>query len=251
MAWPTTTITTTDMDAGTDSPAVARAQIKQMADDINAMIAALNAALGVAGLDASGLIATTQLPTIPANKGGTGQTAFTVGDIFFANTSSTISKLAASTSGYVLKSNGAGVAPSWQMEGGGLNSGTRVAFQQGTAPTGWTRDDTAAINDSVMRLRTGASVGAGGSLAFSSWAGQTTTGATTLTEAQIPSHTHTSLIWISGSTGTVISTGLGGKNSNAQGGYMPNTGATGGNGSHSHSLSQNLKYYDFIIAQKD
>lgn len=83
MAWPTTTITTTDMDAGTDSPAVARAQIKQMADDINAMIAALNAALGVAGLDASGLIATTQLPTIPANKGGTGQTAFTVGDIFF------------------------------------------------------------------------------------------------------------------------------------------------------------------------
>jgi hypothetical protein len=37
MAWPTTDIGTTHMDAGTDNPALARADIKQMADNVNAM----------------------------------------------------------------------------------------------------------------------------------------------------------------------------------------------------------------------
>jgi len=37
MAWPTVTIDTTAMDAGTDNPANARAQIKQMADNVNDM----------------------------------------------------------------------------------------------------------------------------------------------------------------------------------------------------------------------
>lgn len=37
MTWPTTTINTTHMDAGTDLPSLARADIKQMADNVNAI----------------------------------------------------------------------------------------------------------------------------------------------------------------------------------------------------------------------
>ena len=37
MAWPTITVDTTNLDAGTDSPANARADIKQMADNVNAI----------------------------------------------------------------------------------------------------------------------------------------------------------------------------------------------------------------------
>jgi len=37
MTWPTGTISTTNLDAGTDSPASARADIKQMADNVNAI----------------------------------------------------------------------------------------------------------------------------------------------------------------------------------------------------------------------
>jgi len=51
---------------------------------------------------------------IDATHGGTGQTSYTVGDILYADTTSSLAKLAAGTSGYVLTSNGPGVAPSWQ-----------------------------------------------------------------------------------------------------------------------------------------
>ena len=36
-----------------------------------------------------------------------------------------------------------------------IPSGTRMSFQQTAAPTGWTKDTTAAINDTAMRLTTG------------------------------------------------------------------------------------------------
>jgi hypothetical protein len=67
-------------------------------------------------------------------------------------------------------------------------TGTRLTFQQTTAPTGWTKD-TAITSDSVMRLVTG-TVSNGGSQAFSTWNAQTATGAVTLTTANMPSHTH-------------------------------------------------------------
>ena len=118
-------------------------------------------------------------------------------------------------------------------------SGTRMAFQQTSAPTGWTKDTTAAINDSILRLVTG-TASSGGSTAFSTWNAQTATGATTLSTAQIPSHTHsyTSLY----NRGAALS----GEGYSQPGG--DNTGATGGGGSHTHSLTQSIKYYDFIIA---
>ncbi len=54
-AWPTRKIDTTHLDQGSDSPARARAAIKQMADTINTMIDAFGDPNGVATLDRSGL----------------------------------------------------------------------------------------------------------------------------------------------------------------------------------------------------
>jgi hypothetical protein len=145
------------------------------------------------------------------------------------------------TSGQVLQSNG-DAAPSWVDSG--FASGTRLAFQQTSAPTGWTKDTTAAINDAILRLVTG-SVSSGGSTAFSTFNGQTATGAFTLTTNEIPSHNHTVT---TSSSGTFGSAGVAGRNT---GGPAQNTSSTGGGGSHSHSMTTNIKYYDFIIASKN
>lgn len=58
-----------------------------------------------------------------ADKGGTGHSSFTVGDLFYADTTTTLAKLPAGTLKAVLRSNGAGVAPSW----GAIDLSTSVA----------------------------------------------------------------------------------------------------------------------------
>jgi alpha-D-ribose 1-methylphosphonate 5-triphosphate synthase subunit PhnG len=113
MAWPTVVVDTTHLDSATDSPGNARADIKQMADNVNAIKDSRNAASGIAPLDASGLLPTANLPTVPANKGGTGQAGFVVGDILVANSTTTLSKLSPGANGTVLKSNGPGALPSY------------------------------------------------------------------------------------------------------------------------------------------
>jgi hypothetical protein len=253
MTWLTVVIDTTNMDASSDDASQARAQIKQMADNINIIKDARGQSTGLASLDAGSKVPLAELPTIPENQGGTGQTAYSVGDILYASASGTLTKLAASTLGYVLTSNGPGNAPSWQQAGGGLVSGTRMPFNQTAAPTGWTKDTT--YNDSIMRIVSG-TVSAGGSLAFSTFNGQTATGAHTLTTAQIPAHTHT-LNTTNFSSPVIYGDG----ESLAESSNIYNTGGftgrssfinnAGSGGSHSHSLTHNIKYNDFIIAQKD
>lgn len=51
--------------------------------------------------------------TIAANKGGTGFTTYAVGDLLYADTTSTLAKLADVATGNALISGGVGVAPSW------------------------------------------------------------------------------------------------------------------------------------------
>lgn len=71
--------------------------------------------------------------TIAANKGGTGQTAFTVGDIMYADSSSTLAKLADVGEGNVLISGGVGVAPSYgKVALGSHISGVLSAANGGT-----------------------------------------------------------------------------------------------------------------------
>jgi hypothetical protein len=187
---------------------------------------------------------TTSLSVAQGGTGATTQTAYAVLTGGTTSTGAFQSIASVGTTGQVLTSNGAGALPTFQAAGGGFATGTRMSFQQTSAPTGWTKDTTAAINDSILRLVTG-SVSSGGSVAFSTWAAQTADGATTLSTAQIPSHTHTQ------DNASTTRAAFG-----AEGGYIAtpgagNTGATGGGGSHTHSLTQSLKYYDFIIASKD
>ena len=187
--------------------------------------------------------------TLPVANGGSGRatnTAYAV--ICGGTTTGGVEQSIASvgTSGQVLTSNGAGALPTFQAAAGGFASGTRMSFQQTSAPTGWTKDTTAAINDSILRLVTG-SVSSGGTTAFSTWNAQTATGATTLSTSQIPSHTHD--FYTSGSDSGSTNVG---KITNASPSFNATpTSSTGGGGSHTHSLTQSLKYYDFIIASKD
>ena len=127
----------------------------------------------------------------------------------------------------------------------GFPSGTRMSFQQTAAPTGWTKDTTATIDNSLLRLVTG-SVTSGGSAAFSTWNSSGTTGAYTLATTDIPAHTHSISLFAGGSG--IGNSGLLQTNGGAT--SFTSTG-TGGGGGHSHSLSNNIKYYDFIIATKN
>ena len=65
----------------------------------------------------------TNVLTVP--RGGTGFASFNQGDLLFGNSSGTLSKLAASTSGYVLSTNGPGADPTWiamSVSGGGAGT---------------------------------------------------------------------------------------------------------------------------------
>lgn len=87
---------------------------------------------------------------------------------------------------------GSGFVAAMFARNGSFESGTRVVFQQTSAPSGWTKESSATYNDTALRFTTG-SVTTGGADAFSTHfgTGKLTSG-TALTQAQTPvkSHTH-------------------------------------------------------------
>jgi hypothetical protein len=133
-----------------------------------------------------------------------------------------------------------------------LPTGTAMMFVQTSAPTGWTKSTT--HDNKALRVVSGAA-SSGGSVAFTTaFASQAvagTVGDTTLTTAQIPSHTHT---YPNGSTTAAYKVdGATGPN-----GYFASgsTDATGGGGSHTHTFTGTainlaVSYVDVIIATKD
>lgn len=133
-------------------------------------------------------------------------------------------------------------------------SGTRLIFQQTAAPVGWTKD--ATHNDKALRVVSGSVVN-GGSVAFTTaFASQTPTGTvgnTTLTLAQIPSHTHDGNPM--GDNNADFTAPPSASNGALSGGSF-NTTAAGGGGSHTHTFTGNainlaVAYCDVIFAQKD
>jgi hypothetical protein len=151
-----------------------------------------------------------------------------------------------------------------------IPSSTAMLFVQTTAPTGWTKSTT--HNNKALRVVSG-SASSGGSVAFTTaFASQAvagtvgTSGATTLSTAQIPSHTHTApavVLWGAAVTatpnlfcGTTTAANSGTPTSTY---YGPNTGAAGGGGSHDHTggtftgtaINLAVQYVDVIIATKD
>ena len=144
-----------------------------------------------------------------------------------------------------------------------IPAGTLMLFQQTSAPTGWTKQTT--HNDKALRVVSG-TAGSGGSVAFSTaMASQAVSGsvtlsglsaaATTLSTAQMPSHTHSQSY--GGSSNYTPQTSM-------DGGSMlgSQTGSAGGGGSHTHSVSGSasfsgnainlaVQYVDLIIASKN
>lgn len=133
-------------------------------------------------------------------------------------------------------------------------AGTRMLFNQSTAPVGWTKDVSAALNDSLLRIVTG-NVGSGGLNAFSSFNAITATGGTSLTVANLPAHTHSSYYQSTHPAVTVrVSTQFSGSivlSSIGDVGHNTTTGSAGSGTAHTHSLTHNIKYNDIIIATKD
>ncbi len=131
--------------------------------------------------------------------------------------------------------------------GGGFDSGTLMLFQQTAAPTGWTKQTT--HNDKALRIVSG-TAGSAGATAFTTVFGASkTAGNHTLTESEMPSHTHTPRRNSTVQTSEVNI--LTSTHSTTIGNINLSTTATGGSGSHNHTLSLDLQYVDVIIASKD
>lgn len=124
-----------------------------------------------------------------------------------------------------------------------IPAGTRMLFQQSSAPVGWTKDVT--HNDKALRVVSGAT-GSGGVRDFSAAFINGDVGATTLTVAQIPVHDHGTPAYAR--DGSTAHLGDGGGAATFPG---VTTGQTGGGESHTHSIDLAVKYVDVIIATKN
>jgi hypothetical protein len=220
-----------------------------------------NLSLIADNIDSSGLLSLTTgvTGTLPvANGTGTGATSATAYAVQCGGTTSTgayQSVASVGTAGQVLTSNGAAALPTFQAASG-FASGTKMLFAQTSAPTGWTKDTT-NYNNYALRVVTGAAASGGTvdfTTAFASQAvagsnanttatnnsytpaGSTsisgTTGSTTLSTSEIPSHTHTfPSVAFSGGTSAAWA--------KSDGTFYTNytTNSTGGGGSHNHSFS--------------
>jgi hypothetical protein len=139
--------------------------------------------------------------------------------------------------------------------------GTRLIFAQDTAPTGWAKD-TSNYDDHALRVVTGTGGGTGGSVGFTTaFASRSITGSvgsTTLSEAQMPYHSHYMPGW--SSTGMFGSPG-----SHGYGFVVDTSGAgaypwywlsfTGSSQGHNHSftgtnLDLRVRYLNVITAVK-
>ena len=146
-----------------------------------------------------------------------------------------------------------------------MPAGTRMLFQQTTAPTGWTKDTT--INEHALRVVSG-SVSTGGTVDFSTVFARTATDGHTLLASQsgLPSHNHIQGVPASsnlGSEGNLTQygwTSVGSNRKSSQYGdpsdtnelpYTSTTGGTAASSAHSHNIDLRVKYADVIIATKD
>ena len=160
-----------------------------------------------------------------------------------------------------------------------IPAATVALFYQAAAPTGWTQNVSASVHNKALRVVNTAGGGTGGVTAFTSVFGASkNTGTHVLTTTQIPVHTHgagtlatdndthnhdvTIPRYTGGGVGTdgfpggdngvfsvndVFTTNNDTHNHDVTG----STGAAGGGGGHSHTLSLDLAYIDLIICSKD
>ena len=193
-------------------------------------------------------------------SGGTGLATLTANNVLLGNGTSNVTFVAPSSNGNVLTSNGSTWTSAAPAPGGTvIPAGTVILFYQAAAPTGFTK--VTSENNKALRVVSGTGGGTGGSVGFTTaFASQAvtgtvgTSGATTLTTAQIPGHTHGVVMGLDG-TGSVP------RHASTQYG-TPNTAtsqSTGGGGSHTHTggtftgtaIDLAVQYIDIILCSKD
>lgn len=145
---------------------------------------------------------------------------------------------------------------------GDFPTGTRMPFNQTSAPTGWTKDTSSAYNDAAIRLTTG-SVSTSGSTGFN-----TVFSARSISQANIPSYSLSASgltftgnnisFWKSNSQTLPAGSGAGGSGVTCQTGSGNTaeapTGSIGGtisSGGSGTPLDFSVKYVDFVIAVKN
>ena len=101
---------------------------------------------------------------VPATAGGTGQTSYAVGDLLYADTTTTLAKLPDVATGNALISGGVGVAPSWGKIGLTTHvSGTLPTANGGTNLTSFTANGVVYAS-STSALATGSALTFNGSV---------------------------------------------------------------------------------------
>jgi hypothetical protein len=135
-----------------------------------------------------------------------------------------------------------------------IQPGSQLLFYNATAPNGWTKVTT--HDDKALRVVSGAGGVAGGSTAFSTAFGQSTTGNFTLAAANIPPHVHTSTV----NAGiTILDYGQAGSWDFVPGGqyraplssYNTGSGAGLSGSAHSHTIDMQVQYLDLILCVKN
>jgi len=158
------------------------------------------------GLTGTGALAAGSLATgftaVSAPLGGTGQTAYTIGDLLYADTTTSLAKLADVAVGNALISGGTGSAPSWGKIGLATSvSGTLPVANGGTGVTSSTGTGSVVLGSSPSITSPSLTTPAIGS-AGADFAGSTS-GTTTLKASAVAG---TTTITMPGTTGTMALT---------------------------------------------
>lgn len=123
---------------------------------------------------------------VPATAGGTGQTSYAVGDLLYADTTTSLAKLADVATGNALISGGVGVAPSYGKIGLTTHvSGTLPVGNGGTGQTTYT-DGQLLIGNTTGNTLTKATLTAGAGISITNGSGAITIGSSGSLTASAP-----------------------------------------------------------------
>ncbi len=138
----------------------------------------------------------------------------------------------------------------------GFEATTKMLFYQTAAPSGWTKDATAALDKVGLRLvtTTAWAVGASGADAFDTVFGTSkVTASHVLTAAQLGAHTHPQQNdGVNAFKNAASASSPTFANGAADGSGAEITGSSGGGGGHTHTLTNlDLKHVNVILCTKD
>lgn len=198
MPWPSSSVSTSNVDSGSDNPGLARADILAAIQALNVMIANRGAVDGVASLDSSGLVPVAQLPaSVPTGVvedylGTTAPTGYVLAD---GRT------IGSATSGATNRANADTQALFLLLWNSMADAQAPVSGGRGaSAAADWAANKTITVPDARGRTSVGKDDMGGTAANRITSGGSGVTGTTlgasggaethTLTSAQIPAHTH-------------------------------------------------------------